>query len=93
MEIRICGQGFAHLRRCCSASLFRRRCRDCTRRFFGSFVAVRLRFFHDFPFLSDRRYDILIGSNNKGSSPAMNVTFSLSHASSAKSRKSAEPRD
>ncbi|KAH0449363.1 hypothetical protein IEQ34_020055 [Dendrobium chrysotoxum] len=31
------------------------RCRDCTRRFFGSFVAVRLRSFDDFPFLSDRK--------------------------------------
>ncbi|KAH0467634.1 hypothetical protein IEQ34_002667 [Dendrobium chrysotoxum] len=42
-------------RSCCSASLLRRRCRDCTRRFFGSFVAVRLRSFDDFPFLSDRK--------------------------------------
>ncbi|KAL0903548.1 hypothetical protein M5K25_027935 [Dendrobium thyrsiflorum] len=34
----------------------------------------------------------LIGSNN-GSSLAVKVTFSLSRASSAKSRKSAEPKD
>ncbi|KAL0923116.1 hypothetical protein M5K25_007162 [Dendrobium thyrsiflorum] len=31
------------------------RCRDCTRGFFGSFVAVRLRSLDDFPFLSDRK--------------------------------------
>ncbi|KAH0448022.1 hypothetical protein IEQ34_021822 [Dendrobium chrysotoxum] len=30
-------------------------CRDCTRRYFGSFLAVRLRSFDDFPFLSDRK--------------------------------------
>ncbi|KAI0488121.1 hypothetical protein KFK09_027948 [Dendrobium nobile] len=38
-----------------SASLIRRRCTDCARRYFGSFVAVRLRSFDDFPFLSDRK--------------------------------------
>ncbi|KAL0905397.1 hypothetical protein M5K25_023814 [Dendrobium thyrsiflorum] len=37
------------------SSLLRSRCRDCTRRLFGSFVAVRLRSFDDFPFLSDRK--------------------------------------
>ncbi|KAI0495449.1 hypothetical protein KFK09_021750 [Dendrobium nobile] len=31
------------------------RCIDCTRRFFGSFLAIRLRSFYDFPFLSDRK--------------------------------------
>ncbi|KAI0491582.1 hypothetical protein KFK09_025842 [Dendrobium nobile] len=36
-----------------TASLLRRRFRDCTSRFFGSFVVVRLRSF-DVPFLSDR---------------------------------------
>ncbi|KAL0911451.1 hypothetical protein M5K25_019593 [Dendrobium thyrsiflorum] len=30
-------------------------CRDCTSRFFGSFVAVRLRSFDVFLFLSDRK--------------------------------------
>ncbi|XP_028551828.1 uncharacterized protein LOC114579933 isoform X2 [Dendrobium catenatum] len=36
-------------------SRLHRRCIDCTRRFFASFVAVRLRSFDDFPFLSDRK--------------------------------------
>ncbi|KAI0510090.1 hypothetical protein KFK09_010690 [Dendrobium nobile] len=40
----------------CHAFIFskeKKRCIDCTRCFFGSFVAVRLRSFDDFPFLSD----------------------------------------
>ncbi|KAL0907390.1 hypothetical protein M5K25_021798 [Dendrobium thyrsiflorum] len=57
------------------------------------FVAVQLRSFDDVPFLLERKLrHFLIGSNN-GSSLAMKVTFSLSRASSAKSRKSAEPKD
>ncbi|KAI0513525.1 hypothetical protein KFK09_009550 [Dendrobium nobile] len=54
-----------------------------------------LRSFDDFSFLSRSwigSYDILIGSNN-GSSAAVKVTFSLSRASLAKSRKSAELKD
>ncbi|KAH0462160.1 hypothetical protein IEQ34_009735 [Dendrobium chrysotoxum] len=43
------------------------RCRDCTRRFFGSFVAVRLR-----SFCRIGSYDVLIGSNN-GSSLAVKI--------------------
>ncbi|PKU69698.1 Cellulose synthase-like protein E2 [Dendrobium catenatum] len=35
--------------------LSHRRCTDCARRYFGSFVAVRLRSFDDFPFLSNRK--------------------------------------
>ncbi|KAH0456995.1 hypothetical protein IEQ34_014902 [Dendrobium chrysotoxum] len=36
-------------------SITKSRCRDCTRRYFGSFVAVRLRSFDDFPILSDQK--------------------------------------
>ncbi|KAI0515563.1 hypothetical protein KFK09_008228 [Dendrobium nobile] len=55
---------------CCSASLLRRRCRDCTGRFFGSFVAVRLRYFERFPFLSDRKLRHF-DKKNSGSSLAV----------------------
>ncbi|KAI0531162.1 hypothetical protein KFK09_000715 [Dendrobium nobile] len=57
--------------------------------FFGYFVAVRL-LLEGVPFSCwIGSYDILIGSNDR-SSLAVKVTFSLSRASSAKSRKSAE---
>ncbi|KAI0498980.1 hypothetical protein KFK09_019880 [Dendrobium nobile] len=55
-------------------------------------LRVRLRYFDDFPSCRIGSYDILIGSKN-GSSLAVKVTFSLSRASSAKSHKSAKPRD
>ncbi|KAI0510979.1 hypothetical protein KFK09_011595 [Dendrobium nobile] len=46
---------------CCSSSLLR--LSFCTSRFFGSFVAVRLRSLDDVPFLRIESLDILIGSN------------------------------
>ncbi|PKU79599.1 hypothetical protein MA16_Dca000945 [Dendrobium catenatum] len=58
----------------------------------SSFVAVRLRSFVDFPFLSDRKlrhFDRI----QQRELACCEVTFSLSRASSAKSPKSAEPKD
>ncbi|KAI0524139.1 hypothetical protein KFK09_003503 [Dendrobium nobile] len=62
---------------CCSASLLRRRCRDCTGRFFGSFV-LRPSWLFDFapsstfPSCRIESYDILIRFNN-GSTLALKI--------------------
>ncbi|KAI0492407.1 hypothetical protein KFK09_026678 [Dendrobium nobile] len=79
-------QGFAFLSsrfHRCSLTSFRS-CRDWVTCFFSSF-ALRLRSFDDVIGC----YNILIGIND-GSSLAVKITFSLSRASSAKSRKSAK---